>query len=244
MIKLMKFGPFFGVPDSSPFVLKLETYLRLADIDYEPVNFDVRKAPKGKLPCLKVDGEIVADSEQAVCFLKNKFGDKLNEGLSAQELAQHHWIRLGLENHTYFMALAYRWINEQNAPIVRDAFFSSLGLPGKFIFKLIQKNFRRTIYGQGILRHSWDEIDELIRVDIQALENLLGDKPFFGGDAPREIDATTFGFVANMVVPEIDTPFLTHSRNSRALVDYNNRMTERLFPDYKETMVFEFKEAA
>lgn len=30
-IKLHKFGPAFGLPDASPFVVKLETYLRLTD---------------------------------------------------------------------------------------------------------------------------------------------------------------------------------------------------------------------
>ena len=51
MIVLQKFGPHFGVPDPSPFVLKLETFLRLTKIDYEEeLLFDLRKTPKGKLP--------------------------------------------------------------------------------------------------------------------------------------------------------------------------------------------------
>ncbi len=239
MIVLQKFGPQFGVPDPSPFVLKLETYLRLANIDYTPVNADLRKAPKGKLPCIEIDGEVIPDSYFAIQTLKEKFGDPLASGLTELQLAQHHMYRIGLENHTYFMFFPYRWLHPKNAPIMQKAFFGNMGLPGKLIFKLVQRDMRRTVHGQGMLRHSWEEIDRMIAVDIQALETLLDGKLFFGGDEPREIDATTFSYVANMLVPDIDTPFRKLSRNSRPLIDYHNRMTEKVFPDYKETMLIE-----
>src|SRR5689334_6212303 len=57
MIKVHKFGPAFGLPDASPFVHKVETYLRLTDQKYETVNADVRKAPRSQLPYIEVDGK-------------------------------------------------------------------------------------------------------------------------------------------------------------------------------------------
>lgn len=237
MVVLQKFGPHFGVPDPSPFVMKLETYLRLANIDYTPVNADLRKAPKGKLPCIEMDGKIIPDSYFAIEALKEKFGDPLASGLTELQLAQHHMFRVGLENHTYFMLFPYRWLHPQNAPTMQKAFFGKMGLPGKLIFKIVQRDMRRTVHGQGMLRHSWEEIDSMIAVDIKALETLLDKKPFFGGDEPKEIDATTFSYVANMLVPEIDTPFRKLALASRPLVDYHNRMTEKVFPDYKDTMI-------
>lgn len=237
MIVLQKFGPHFGVPDPSPFVLKLETFLRLSNIDYKTEAGDVRKAPKGKMPCIIIDGEVTADSQFAIAELKKKFNVNLNSDLTEAQLAEHHMLRLALENHTYFMALAFRWLHEKNAPLIQKAFFGPMGFMGKIVFKIVQKGMRRTVHGQGILRHSWDELDDMIAVDVNALEKILGDKAFFGGDEPTEIDATTFAFIANMLVPELDTPFLTHSRKSQPLIDYHNRMTERVYPDYKETML-------
>lgn len=237
MIILQKFGPHFGVPDPSPFVLKLETFLRLSNIDYKTEAGDVRKAPKGKMPCIVIDDDITADSQFAIAELKKKFNVNLNGDLTEAQLAEHHMLRLALENHTYFMALAFRWLHEKNAPVIQKAFFGPMGFMGKIVFKIVQKGMRRTVYGQGILRHSWDELDDMIAEDVTALEKILGDKAFFGGDEPTEIDATTFAFIANMLVPELDTPFLTHSRKSQPLIDYHNRMTERVYPDYKETML-------
>lgn len=238
MIVLQKFGPHFGVPDPSPFVLKLETFLRLTKIDYEEeLLFDLRKTPKGKLPCIVIDGEVTGDSQFAIAELVKKFSINLNKDLSEAQLAQHHTLRLALENHTYFMALAFRWLHEKNAPLIQKAFFGPMGFMGKIVFKIVQKGMRRTVHGQGILRHSWDELDDMIAKDVSALEKILGDKAYFEGDEPTEVDATTFAFIANMLVPELDTPFLTHSRKSHPLIDDHNRMTERVYPEYKETML-------
>ena len=238
MVVLQKFGPHFGVPDPSTFVLKLETFLRLAKIEYsEEAVVDLRKAPKGKLPCIVMDGTVTGDSHFAIAELKKKFNIDLNGDLTQAQLAQHHMLRLALENHTYFIMLAYRWVHEKNAPILQKTFFGPMGFMGKVFFKIVQKGIRRTVHGQGILRHSWDELEGMIIEDINALENILGDQAYFGGDEPTEIDATCFAFIANMLVPDLDTPFLTHSRKSRVLIDYHNRMTERVFPDYKETML-------
>ena len=238
MLKLMKFGPQFGVPDPSSFVVKLETYLRLANLEYTPKNGDVRKTPKGKFPVL-IDGDkTIADSQFAIEYLKDKHGDKVNEGLSPDEKAQQHLWRLGLENHTYFIMLAYRWLDEKNAPIMHETFFANMGFMGKFIFKIVQKDIKRTIKGQGILRHSWQELEDMIAQDITALEALLANRPYFGGDKPREIDCTAFGLICNMIVPEMKTPFRELSRASSNLVNYHNRMTNEVFPDYASTMIF------
>jgi len=63
MIRLHQFAPAFGLPNASPFCMKLETYLRMAGLPYETVNDgNVLKAPKGKLPWIDDDGTRVADS--------------------------------------------------------------------------------------------------------------------------------------------------------------------------------------
>ena len=238
MLKVLKFGPAYGVPDLSAFVLKLETYLRLADLPYEGVRADVRKAPKGKFPVLVDGARQIADSELAIAYLREKFGDKVNKGPSPQQLAQHHMTRLALENHSYFMMLITRWLDPVNAALMKKAFFSDLGLMGPLVFKMVQNHMRRTIVGQGLGRHSAEEIEQFIRADIAALEGLLGEQPYFGGDEPAEIDCTTFAFIANMIVPEMETPQQRLARGSDKLIAYHNRMSERCFPDYNETMLF------
>jgi len=64
MIKLFSFGPAFGLPDPSPFVTKINLYLKLSEIDFETVADvdNLRKAPKSKFPFINDDGEVIADS--------------------------------------------------------------------------------------------------------------------------------------------------------------------------------------
>ena len=65
-VKLYQFPPAWGLPNPSPFCMKLEVFLRLAEIPYEVVTWpDPRKAPKGKLPFIEHEGTRIADSHFA-----------------------------------------------------------------------------------------------------------------------------------------------------------------------------------
>ena len=56
-VKLYQFPSAWGLPNPSPFCMKLEVFLRLAEIPYEIVTWpDPRKAPKGKLPFIEHEG--------------------------------------------------------------------------------------------------------------------------------------------------------------------------------------------
>src|SRR5690349_7971307 len=47
VITLYTFGPFFGLPDPSPFVMKAETLLKIAKLPYRADTGGFSKAPKG-----------------------------------------------------------------------------------------------------------------------------------------------------------------------------------------------------
>ena len=83
VIVLHQFAPAFGLPNASPFCMKLETYLRLAGLPYRLANDgDVFKAPKGKLPYIDDDGTLVADSSFIIDHLKARYGDRLDTALT------------------------------------------------------------------------------------------------------------------------------------------------------------------
>ena len=62
MITLYGFGPAFGLPDPSPFVIKVEVLLKMAGLEFRTDANGFRKAPKRKLPYIDDGGTIVADS--------------------------------------------------------------------------------------------------------------------------------------------------------------------------------------
>ena len=59
-LKLFQFNSAFGARNISPFCFKLETYLRMSGIEHEIVwSGSTRNAPKGKLPYIEDDSQIV-----------------------------------------------------------------------------------------------------------------------------------------------------------------------------------------
>jgi hypothetical protein len=82
VVVLHQFARGKTIPSPSPFVLKLETFLRVADIKYEN-DHKYFKSAKGKTPWMTVNGEHVADSQFAIEHLRKI--KNLNEILTAQE---------------------------------------------------------------------------------------------------------------------------------------------------------------
>lgn len=57
MITLCQFHRAWGLPNASPFCMKIETYLRMTKLPYETKFIDnPQQAPKGKLPYIQIDG--------------------------------------------------------------------------------------------------------------------------------------------------------------------------------------------
>ena len=77
MITLYTFGPAFGLPDPSPFVMKAQMLLKLAKLEYQANTKGFFRAPKGKLPFIDDNGTIVADSTLIRLHLEQKHGDRL-----------------------------------------------------------------------------------------------------------------------------------------------------------------------
>lgn len=232
MIQLHQFPKAFGLPNPSPFCVKVETYLRLAGLEYEIVEVsNPSKAPKGKCPFI-VDGDtIVADSHFILAYLKRKYGDPLGEGLSDVDRAYHHAIARMIEDHLYFPLLYTRWVLPENADIVRDQFFGSMPkLVRGVIFGMVQKSTRKRIESQGCGGHERHEIEQLAIEDINALSTILGDDDFFGGDTPREIDCVAWGTIANTLVEPFATPIKDAAAALPNLVAYSARMKARIFP--------------
>ena len=64
MISLYSFGPALGVEDPSPFVLKVNAFMRLSNIPFENIGTfnNIQKAQKKKLPFIKDGANIICDS--------------------------------------------------------------------------------------------------------------------------------------------------------------------------------------
>src|SRR5207253_11126885 len=102
MITLYGFGPFFGLPDPSPFVLKVEVQLKMAELSFGKARCRPGDAPKGKIPYIEDDGEVIADSTFIRDHIEKKYGLDLDCGLTRDMRARAWAIERMLEDHLYW----------------------------------------------------------------------------------------------------------------------------------------------
>ncbi len=127
MLTLWQFPPCFGLPSPSPFCMKLEGFLRLADLPYRTAALtDLREAPKGKGPFIEEDGRRIGDSALVIDHLEARHGIDLDRGLDPAARAIAHGFGVMLEERTYFALVFNRWMEEPNWPVVRDTYFGDL----------------------------------------------------------------------------------------------------------------------
>ncbi|MDD5298477.1 MAG: glutathione S-transferase family protein [Rhodocyclaceae bacterium] len=229
MIRLIQFPPALGLPNASPFCLKLETWLRMAGLPYENhYTPNPRKGPKGKLPAIEDGGKLIGDSGLIVDYLARTYGIDLDAGLSPEAKAVAlAWRRL-FEEHLYWTVLYTRWIEEAGWQRTRDAFFGALPWPVKVLLPIMaRRGMRAELHGQGIGRHRPEEIHKMGIADVDAVAAFLGDKPFFMGIEPTSLDAVAYGFLANVVRVDLDTPIRRRALEHVNLVAYCDRMEAR-----------------
>lgn len=220
-----------GLPNASPFCMKVETYLRMAGLPYEcPRGGDLRRAPKGKLPYIEVDGRVLADSTFIIDYLKATYGDTLDAWLTREQKATALAVQRMLEENTYWAVLYSRWFDPDGWRLTRTAFFGRLKPPLKWIVPGIAKRgMRREIHGHGMGRHTREEIYSIGKRDLTALADFLGSKPFFMGSQPSSLDAVAYAFLANVIEAPLESEFKRHAREHANLEAYCERMKARYY---------------
>ena len=233
MIQLYQFAPAFGLPNASPFCLKLETYLRMAALPFEIPRFKMQQlqgAPKGKMPYIVDGSRTVCDSSLVIDYLKATYGDPLDGWMDAEQRAVAlAWQRL-LEEHFYWAVLHYRWIEPAGWALTKSAFFAGMPAPLRWIIPpLARRGMAKELHGHGMGRHSLEEIDALGCRDITALADFLGDKPYFMGEQPCSLDAVAYGFLPNLLWVPRESPLKQHARKYPQLEAYCQRMRGRYY---------------
>lgn len=232
MITLFTFGPYFGLPDPSPFVTKAEVLIKMAGLAYRTDRGGFRKAPKGKLPYIDDAGTLVGDSTFIRWHLESKYGVEFDKGLSAPERATAWAFEKMCEEHLYWAVLESRWMDDKNFDRGPRQFFNVAPAPVRpMLIAFIRRQVRRTLKGQGFGRHSRAEIEQLAARDLDALAAFLGDKTWLMGDAPCGADATVFAFVAGCLCQRFEGPIYASAARHANLVAYRDRGMAKWFPE-------------
>lgn len=225
--------PIWGTPSPSPFVIKLETWLRMAGIAYEarPLLTPPRSRT-GKIPYVEMpDGRVLHDSALIIETLGRERGVDLDAGLDPAERARGHAIRRMIEDGTYFVGLWERWISDAGFAATGRDYFRHLPFGLRHVLPhLIRRNMRANLHGQGAGRLAPADLAAIARADIGALSNLLGEREYILGRVST-VDATVFAFVWAFSANPFESALKEEAGNHPNLGAYLTRMRARYWAD-------------
>jgi glutathione S-transferase len=231
MLKLNVFGPYFGLPDGSPFCIKGLMLMKLSGLPFETVKMNFRKAPKGKAPYLQDGDQLIADSHFIMRHLETKHNADFSGGYDTPVLAKGWAIARMLEEHFYFLSMHVRWMDDENFWKGPAQFFSDIPSPLRpLVTRIVRGKVRKTQHLQGLGRHSADERLELASGDLLAVETTLGENKYILGDRVSGADATVFAFVWAGSCSYFNSPIGDFVRTRPVLMSYLTRMRDAFFP--------------
>ena len=74
MLTLYSYPDLFGVADNNGYGLKVFAFLKLAGVAFRHQHvFDVSAAPRGQLPYIADDGDVIGDSEVIIAHCSGKY---------------------------------------------------------------------------------------------------------------------------------------------------------------------------
>ena len=235
MITLYTTPSLWGLPSISPACMKLETWLRMANIPHQTIRaVDLSKAPKGKIPFVDYQGQFIGDSTLIIDLLKQTEGIDLDRGLTSSERAISLAFRRMVKENTYWGIAYTRYGMEENWQHYREVLATML-VPEhpnhvwEPIVDGLRDRFRAQLYNQGMGRHRAEEIFQLTNADFQALSEFLADKPFFMGNEPTTLDAAVYAHVGNVIQPPFSSPIAAYVSQLPNLCNHYERMTQQFF---------------
>jgi len=233
MIILYGFGSGFGLPEISPFVTKTEVQLKMAGLLYRKERAKPTASPKGQLPFIEDDGEVIADSTFIRAHLEGKYGFDFYAPLNLQDRAQAWAFERMIEHHLYWAMVGARWVDPENFAKGPAHLFDAA--PEHLREKLredAQFRVAENYLLSGLGRHAPDEDVDLAARSLLALSVRLGDKPYLMGDSPCGTDATAFGALAGILTPFFDSQLRERADRFENLAAYVDRMMLQYFPEF------------
>ena len=229
MLTLFGFGPAFGLPDPSPFVMKTEIHLKTAGVPYRFERASPQSAPKGKMPYIQVGAHRLGDSSFIRAHIEKHHNFDFDAGLCTAERAQAWAIERMLEDHLYFAIVNFRWLDDENWDKGPSHFFD--GAP-EGAAKAARLRVRDKIDHHGLGRHKHEEVVELADRSLSALSIILGDKPYVMGENVTGVDATAAGMVASVLTPFFSGELRRRAERHANLIAYRDRMFARFYPQF------------
>lgn len=217
----------WGLRNASPFNLKAQALLVLSGLDHSIRQGLPKDGPKGKLPAIKIGDRLIGDSSLIQTLLEGERGADFDGSLSSLERAEAEAYRKLAEEWLYFANLYVRWVVR---PEITKEFFNDVpAVLRGIVFGLAVRSVRKTLYAQGIGRHTSDEVYAFGKRALDALAARIGNGPFFFGQRFTSVDAALWPQILNVAEAPHDSPLRDHARSLENLKPYCDRCDAYVF---------------
>lgn len=228
---------FDGQPNLSQFCVKTQIMLAQSGLDYETVIAgDPTKGPKSKVPYIIDGGEPLGDSAFIEKHLRKAHGVDFYAGTTALQQANARMIQSTIEEKLYWVMVYSRWQIEDNWPIMDEIFFGQMPPEMRLeISKIARDSVISALWGQGIGRHTPEEVFEIGTEIIENLSDILGDNTHFVVSQFTTLDAAAYGSLINFIQNPVPTPLKALILSKGNLCSFLDSMSEKYFPDVART---------
>ncbi|CAJ0945708.1 unnamed protein product, partial [Mesorhabditis belari] len=238
VVYLYQFYRTSATPNVSNYCLKLETWLRMADIHYEIVPAPIfLRSKEGTMPFVELDGIEYYDSAFTISNLTSALNkSSLEDHLTDEQKAVSRAFEKMTENsfNISHIPLRLEHIGEIIATLP-NIFGFLRPLVGVIASRDVSTRYKAVLAASAYGKHTREETIIIGCDDLKAISTYLGNKHFFTGFKPTRIDACLFGFLSQIVYapyPNEHTKYI--QENAHNLIDYVNRIKARFWPDWEE----------
>lgn len=206
MLTLYSYPTLFGVADNNAYGLKVFAFLKLAGVPFRHEHiFDASAAPRAQLPYIEDDGEAIGDSETIIAYVTKKYGVTLDQGLTQAQRDTDLTVTRMLDDLYWVMSYS-RWKDERYWTAFRDALLHEHPVLTEDALNNAKAFNEQRYYFQGIGRYPPDAAMARGLADLGVLARLVPAEGYVHGKTPTSIDATIYGFIANIYFYDIETP--------------------------------------
>ena len=212
----------------SPFCDKIRRALRYKKVPFETVDVAVTTAPlvvrrlhgAGKLPCLEMDGRLVADSTDIAEALEEAHPEPRLFPVDPRERALAHVLEDWADESLYFYEIRMGWGDREVRRSLLPRLLARDPAPLAALARLVVPfALRRTASSQGIGRKTDEAVTRDVQRHVASLDAMLEGRSFLIGDALTIADVAVFAQLVCVARAAPAAHMIEAARNVSAWLD-------------------------
>jgi len=214
----------------SPPCGKVQMALHFKGLEFEIKNLRTPNAVKrvnlrGRVPALRIDGDLIADSSDVLTELEARFPDPALEPtdpqLRLEALIWEDWA----DECLYFYAVYLRWVPAAHFELLKQTVFSRLPWPMRGIVPVIAKRtVRKRLAGQGTGVKPGAVVWAEFRNALDRLNERLAVREFLVGDALSRADLAVVSILDQLMSDSLPPGLVSELEPRPALRAWRDRV--------------------